>query len=155
MSEEEQKKPAAKAKKEKPPAVEDKPFSEFMEGHYVPALETALQEQGIEDLELQFVKGKFPPSLKIAEECPQVKGSWLGGRRQFTVYFPGEDIKGPKFFSWAADGAPVPALLPQPVRTAQIETSGFTDSTIVLAGPSTVKSAPAAFARAIRCPICS
>jgi len=104
MSEEEQKKPAAKAKKEKPPAVEDKPFSEFMEGHYVPALETALQEQGIEDLELQFVKGKFPPSLKIAEECPQVKGSWLGGRRQFTVYFPGEDIKGPKFFSWAADG---------------------------------------------------
>ncbi|MEB3885711.1 DUF2996 domain-containing protein [Lyngbya sp. CCY1209] len=104
MSEEEQKKPAAKAKKEKPPAVEDKPFPEFMEGHYVPALQTALQEQGIEDLQLQFVNGKFPPSLKIAEECPQVKGSWLGGRRQFTVYFPGEDIKGPKFFSWAADG---------------------------------------------------
>lgn len=104
MSEEEQKKPAAKAKKEKPPAVEDKPFPEFMEEHYVRALQTALQEQGIEDLDLQFVKGKFPPSLKIAEECPQVKGSWLGGRRQFTVYFPGEDIKGPKFFSWAADG---------------------------------------------------
>ncbi|MGC9528143.1 MAG: DUF2996 domain-containing protein [Limnospira sp.] len=104
MSEEEQKKPAAKAKKEKPPAVEDKPFLEFMEGHYVPALQTALQEQGIEDLQLQFVNGKFPPSLKIAEECPQVKGSWLGGRRQFTVYFPGEDIKGPKFFTWASDG---------------------------------------------------
>ena len=104
MSEEEQKKPAAKGKKEKPPAVEDKPFPEFMEGHYVPALQTALQEQGIEDLDLQFVKGKFPPSLKIAEDCWQVKGSWLGGRRQFTVYFPGEDIKGSKFFSWAADG---------------------------------------------------
>lgn len=105
MSEEEKKKPAAaKAKKEKPPAIEEKPFPEFIEGHYLPALKTAFQEQGIEDLDLQFVNGKFPPSLKIAEDCWQVKGSWLGGRRRFNIYFPGEDIKGPKFFSWAADG---------------------------------------------------
>lgn len=110
MSEEEKKKPPAKAKKEKPPAVEDKPFPEFIKSHYMPNIEKALEEQGITDLELEFVNGKFPPSLKIAEDCWQVTGSWQGGNRQFNIYFPQEDIKGQKFFAWAANGTQPSAI---------------------------------------------
>src|SRR3712207_9555174 len=40
---------AAKAKKEKAPAVEDKPFTEFIEQDYLPALRTALAKQGAEE----------------------------------------------------------------------------------------------------------
>ena len=51
--------PAAKAaksppKKEKPPALEDKPFTEFMEQNFLPTLATALQAKGIEDIQLTF-----------------------------------------------------------------------------------------------------
>jgi hypothetical protein len=38
---------AAAAKKEKPPAVEDKPFAEFIEQDYLPALKKALGSQGL------------------------------------------------------------------------------------------------------------
>ena len=41
-------------------------------------------------------------------------------------------------------------LLPDPVRTAVIETTGFVDLTIVEAGPRSMKSAPAAFTAAER-----
>ncbi|MBS0016656.1 MAG: DUF2996 domain-containing protein [Arthrospira sp. SH-MAG29] len=110
MSEEEKKKPAAKAKKEKPPAVEDKPFPEFIENHYIPAVKKALEKEGITDLDVAFVKAKFPPSLQIAEDCWQVTGSWQGGARKFNIYFPQEDIKGQKFFSWAANGTEPSAI---------------------------------------------
>ncbi|MDY6900594.1 MAG: DUF2996 domain-containing protein [Cyanobacteriota bacterium] len=93
------KKPAAK-KKEKPPAVEDKPFEEFMREHYVPALEKAIADEGVEDLHLDFAKQKLPiPGYEKAEECWQVLGNFQNGLRQFNVYFPDEDIKGKKAFS--------------------------------------------------------
>jgi hypothetical protein len=41
-------------------------------------------------------------------------------------------------------------LFPEPVRTAVIDTTGFVDFTIVDAGPSNMKSAPAAFTSAER-----
>ena len=93
------KKPAAK-KKEKPPAVEDKPFEEFMRQHYVPALEKAIAEEGVEDLHLNFTKQKIPiPGYKNESECWQIVGNFQNGLRQFNVYFPDEDIKGKKAFS--------------------------------------------------------
>jgi len=93
------KKPAAK-KKEKPPAVEDKPFEEFMREHYVPALQKAIADEGVEDLHLDFAKQKLPiPGYEKAEECWQVVGSFQNGLRKFNVYFPDEDIKGKKAFS--------------------------------------------------------
>ncbi len=52
------KKPAAK-KKEKPPKLEDKPFNEFMEQHYLPSLKEAMAKEGIEDLSLEFAKRKL------------------------------------------------------------------------------------------------
>ena len=98
--------PAAKAKKEKAPAVEDKPFSEFIEQEYVPALKKAFAKEGIEDVELTFVKDKIQiPGLSKAEACWQVAGSWKNGHRQFQIYFPGEDINKQKAFSWSTNGA--------------------------------------------------
>ncbi|NJK39389.1 MAG: DUF2996 domain-containing protein [Oscillatoriales cyanobacterium RM2_1_1] len=107
-SEEAQPKAAPKSagkKPPKPPAVEDKPFNEFVEQEYLPALEKALNSQGVEDLELKFIKQKFPPSVGVSEECWQVIGQWQSGKRQFSLYFPGEDIKSQKFFSCVANSA--------------------------------------------------
>ncbi len=100
MSEEEK-----KPKKEKPPAVEDKPFTEFIEQDYLPALQEALQEKGVEDLELKFAQEKLPPGLGASEACWQVIGKWQAGKRQFNLYFPNEDIKAQKVFSCAANGS--------------------------------------------------
>ncbi len=104
MSEEtEAKKPAAK---EKASAVEDKPFAEFIEQDYLPALKKALSSQGVEDLDLKFAQEKLPAGLGNSERCWQVIGQWQGGKRQFNVYFPNEDIKSQKVFSCAANGKP-------------------------------------------------
>jgi hypothetical protein len=99
-------KPAAKAKKEKAPAVEDKPFQEFIEQDYVPALKKAFAKEGIEDVEVNFVKGKIQiRGLSQGDDCWQVAGSWKAGQRKFNVYFPDEDISKQKAFSWATNGA--------------------------------------------------
>jgi hypothetical protein len=100
-------KPAAKkAKKEKPPAPEDKPFNEFIEQEYLPALKSAFAQEGVEDVELSFVKDKIQvPGLSQNADCWQVVGSWKSGQRQFNVYFPDEDISKQKAFSWATNGA--------------------------------------------------
>lgn len=78
----------AAAKKQKPPAVEDKPFADFIQQDYLPALESAFAEQSIDDLTLGFADN-------------QVTGSWQDGQRQFAVYFPQGDIKKQRAFSWS------------------------------------------------------
>ncbi len=97
----ESEKTAAKAaKKEKPPALEDKPFEEFMQQHYLPALQAAITKEGVPDVKLTFAKQKYSIiGFTSAEECWQVIGSWQGGKRQFNVYFPEENIQGKKGFS--------------------------------------------------------
>ncbi|MFN6033941.1 MAG: DUF2996 domain-containing protein [Dolichospermum sp.] len=97
----ESEKTAAKAaKKEKPPALEDKPFEEFMQQHYLPALQEAITKEGVPDVKLTFAKQKYSIiGFTSAEECWQVIGSWQGGQRQFNVYFPEENIQGKKGFS--------------------------------------------------------
>jgi Protein of unknown function (DUF2996) len=96
-------KPAASAgaKKEKAPAVEDKPFVEFMQQDYLPALQKAIAQQGVQDLNLTLSKQKIPIiGFEKAEECWQVIGSWQNGLRQFNLYFPEEDIGGKRGFSY-------------------------------------------------------
>ena len=84
--------PKAKATaKAKAPKVEDKPFAEFIQQDYLPALEQALSDHNIFDFTLTF-------------ENNQVTGRWLDGRRQFTVYFPQGDIKRQRAFSWSFNG---------------------------------------------------
>ncbi|MBW4557708.1 MAG: DUF2996 domain-containing protein [Trichormus sp. ATA11-4-KO1] len=98
---------AKAAKKEKPPAVEDQPFIEFMQQHYLPTLQKAITEQGVQDLQLSFAKQKLPiAGFQSAEECWQVIGSWQNGQRQFNLYFPDEDIQGKKGFSCNAGKKP-------------------------------------------------
>ncbi|MEH1966601.1 MULTISPECIES: DUF2996 domain-containing protein [unclassified Nostoc] len=97
-------KPAAAAKaakKEKAPSVEDKPFVEFIEQDYLPALQKAIAQQGVQDLQVSFAKQKVPiTGFESAEECWQIIGCWSEiGRRQFNLYFPEEDIQGKKGFS--------------------------------------------------------
>jgi hypothetical protein len=97
-------KPAAAAKaakKEKAPSVEDKPFVEFIEQDYLPALQKAIAQQGVQDLQVSFAKQKVPiTGFESAQECWQIIGSWKEkGQRQFNLYFPDEDIQGKKGFS--------------------------------------------------------
>jgi hypothetical protein len=100
----EETKPAAK-KKAKPPALEDKPFTEFMEQHFTPKLQAALTEAGLGDMQISFTKQ--PVSLAgfdSKEECWQIEGKWQQGKRQFNLYYFDEDIKGQKGFSAATHG---------------------------------------------------
>lgn len=96
---------AAKAKKAKPPKLEDKPFSEFIQEHYLPALTEAMAKEGIDDLDLTFVEQGVPiKGANSNEPCWQVVGKWDNGERQFNIYFPDEDIKGQKAFSRSTYG---------------------------------------------------
>lgn len=95
----------AKAKKAKPPKIEDKPFSEFIQEHYLPALKEAMAESGIEEVDLTFVEQRVPiREANSNEPCWQVIGKWQNGDRQFNLYFPEGDIKGQKAFSYATYG---------------------------------------------------
>ena len=98
-------KPPAKAKKAKPPKLEDKPFNEFMAQHFTPALQEAFKAEGVEDVQLQFTKQGIPiKGANPSEQCWQIIGSWQNGKRQFNLYFLDEDITGQKAFSSATDG---------------------------------------------------
>lgn len=90
------------AKKVKPPALEDKPFTEFMEQHFTPTLKTALEKQGLEDIQVDFVKAKIPiKGFESNPECWQVVGNLQN--RQFSFYFLEENINGQKAFSCTTD----------------------------------------------------
>ena len=89
-------KPAAK-KKEKPPAIENKPFAEFIETHYLPGLSEAFEKQGVSDLKLTF-------------EDNEVSGVWQNGDRQFTVYFLDGDISKKKAFTCSTKNAPADTI---------------------------------------------
>ncbi|MEM1369761.1 MAG: DUF2996 domain-containing protein [Cyanobacteria bacterium P01_H01_bin.15] len=87
-------------KKEKPPALEDKPFEEFVEQHFVPAIADTLKEKGVEGLELKFREA--PIELRgtaSGETCWQINAVWPAGNRRFNLYFPEQDIKGSKGFT--------------------------------------------------------
>lgn len=94
-------------KKEKAPAIEDKPFGEFIEQHFTPALKEAFASEGIGDVELNFVKEPLPVSGFASDEpCWQVTGRWGSGARGFNLYFLEENIAGPKAFSWVTNNYP-------------------------------------------------
>jgi hypothetical protein len=97
---------APAAKKPKEPTIEEKPFAEFIEQHFVPALGDALKKLGISDLELSFENTKLPFVGMSSEPCPQVSGTWLDNARQFTIYFIDGDINGKKAFSYGENNKP-------------------------------------------------
>jgi hypothetical protein len=94
-----------KAKKEKPPAIEDKPFTDFMEQHFTPTLKESLTKEGLTDIELSFTQAPLSiPGATSDDPCWQVIGTWNQGKRQFKLYFPEESIKGQKAFSYGVNG---------------------------------------------------
>jgi hypothetical protein len=95
---------AQAAKKPKGPTIEEKPFGEFIEQHFLPALQDALTKLGIPDLSLTFTQEKLPFVGAADGVYPQVAGSWLNKTRQFTLYFLDEDINGRKAFSHGENG---------------------------------------------------
>jgi Protein of unknown function (DUF2996) len=87
---------AAPKAKEKPPkkeAVEDKPFPDFIQQDYLPALNKALSAQGVLDLKLSFQENT-------------VLGQWMSGQRHFAVYFPEGDINAQRAFSCTVGNRP-------------------------------------------------
>ncbi|MEY2856737.1 MAG: hypothetical protein RLZZ74_1047 [Cyanobacteriota bacterium] len=98
-------KPAAKAKQEKAPKLEEKPFNEFIAEHYLPTLKVAMAQLGVGDADLTFVQQGVPiKGVNSNEPCWQVVGKWQNGDRQFNIYFPDEDISGQKAFSSSTYG---------------------------------------------------
>ena len=96
----------AKAKKAKPPKLEDKPFAEFIEQHFLPAVKEALaQEEGLEDFKLSFDTQPINVIGVDKDSYPQVIGRWSNGARQFNIAFLEESVTGPKVYSFATDGA--------------------------------------------------
>ncbi len=89
---------------EQEPPIEEKPFAEFIEQHFIPAVKDALSKEGIPDLELWLQTDQFP--LGDQQTCSQVVGQWDGGNRRFTLYFLEDDIKGQKAFCYSASDAP-------------------------------------------------
>ncbi len=88
------------AKKEKPPAVEAKPFTEFIQQDYLPALTQALVEKGVTDLQIALEQAKISvKGFETAPVCSQVIGSWDGGKRQFNIYFFEDNIQGKRAIS--------------------------------------------------------
>ncbi|MBE9059999.1 DUF2996 domain-containing protein [cf. Phormidesmis sp. LEGE 11477] len=104
------------AKKKKPPKLEDKPFNEFMEQHYLPSLKEAMAKEGIEELNLEFAKRKLEVMGQSGDDPYwQVQGQWTEaseGDRQFNIAFIDEDISGQKVFTLTSNGA-VPSTVEQ------------------------------------------
>jgi Protein of unknown function (DUF2996) len=91
---------APAAKKEKAPALEDKPFADFIRQDFVPAIQSGLSAQGLADLKLEFAKAPVTISgVPNMPDCWQIVGKWKNNTRQFNLYFFTEDIQGQRGFS--------------------------------------------------------
>ncbi|MBW4462818.1 MAG: DUF2996 domain-containing protein [Nodosilinea sp. WJT8-NPBG4] len=98
--------PKAAPKKEKPPALEDKPFTEFIEQHFIPTLESALKDKGLDDIQLTLDQRPLEVfGVSDDEQYWHVKGQWRKGDRQFNIAFTKDNISSPKLFYFADRGS--------------------------------------------------
>jgi Protein of unknown function (DUF2996) len=94
------------AKKEKPPAIEAKPFAEFIQTYYLPSLKDGLVKANI-NADLKFLKQNLPVvGYANAPECWQIEAKWTvpGQTRQFNLYFYEENIQASRGFSITDSG---------------------------------------------------
>ena len=97
-------KPAAAApaaKPAKPPALEDKPFAEFVPELLIPAVAKEIEAYGGPACSLSFEQGPMPV---VGSPCWMVIGALPGGRR-FWLCFTGEAITSAKTIAVAEAGA--------------------------------------------------
>ena len=97
---------AAPKPKPKPPKPEDKPFPEFIDTLFIPAVSKQLEDNGIQADRLERVQGERPV---VGGSCPMVVGELPGGRR-FWLCFGIADITSPKLIALAEAGSE-PTLL--------------------------------------------
>ncbi|MCY3908557.1 MAG: DUF2996 domain-containing protein, partial [Cyanobacteria bacterium MAG COS3_bin_20] len=98
--------PAKAAPKAKPPKPEDKPFPEFIDTLFLPAVAKQLAEHDITADRLERMDGQRPV---VGGECPMVVGELPGGRR-FWVCFSKADINSAEVIA-RADAGSDPTLL--------------------------------------------
>jgi hypothetical protein len=99
--------PAAAAKpKPKPPALEDRPFEEFVPQLLLPALASEVEAYGGPAPELSFEEGPMPV---IGSPCWMVKGV-LPGEHRFWLCFTEADISSAKTIAISEAGGE-PSLL--------------------------------------------
>ncbi len=90
-------------KQEKSYLVEDKPFTDFIQQNYLPALRQTFIEKNISDFHVSLEHSKIAVSgFEILPECSQVIGCWNGGTHQFNIYFFEDDIQGQRALSCAS-----------------------------------------------------
>jgi Protein of unknown function (DUF2996) len=94
---------APAAKKEKAPALEDKPFADFVQQDLMPAIQNNLDS--LSDLQLEFAQKPVQISgVPGVPDCWQIVGKWKNGSRQFNLYFFKGDIQGQRGFSCISNG---------------------------------------------------
>ena len=98
---------AAAEAKVKPPAPEDKPFSEFVPQLLLPALAKECQAYGGPAPNLVFEEGPMPV---VGGNCWMVKGD-LPGERRFWLCFATPELGAIKTIALAEGGSSVPSLL--------------------------------------------
>lgn len=98
---------AAAEAKVKPPAPEDKPFSEFVPQLLLPALAKECQAYGGPAPSLVFEEGPMPV---VGGNCWMVKGD-LPAERRFWLCFATPELGAIKTIALAEGGSRVPSLL--------------------------------------------
>jgi hypothetical protein len=89
-------------KQEKPRPVEEKPFIDFIQQDYIPALTQVFIKKEITDFHINLEHSKIAVNgFETAPECSQVVGCWNSGSgtRQFNIYFFEDDIQGQRAIS--------------------------------------------------------
>ena len=92
--------------KPKPPKIEDKPFSEFINQHLIPGIKQALTSKGINLEALELNKTQRPV---VGGECWVLFGQLSVGRK-FWLTFDTDNIKSSKNIS-IAESSSEPSLL--------------------------------------------
>ena len=90
------------AKKAKPPKLEDKPFLEFMQEHFIPEFQKTLQDRELPDIDLSLKEDKISVvGYEQMDKCWQLVGKM--NERQFFVYFLEGTIHAQKAFACTVD----------------------------------------------------
>jgi len=102
----------AQGKKVKASGAEKKPFVDFIQQDYLPALKQMLTRLELPDVDIEFQKQKMPLRGYTHVECSQVIGHWNQGKDQFIVYFFDDDVQGNRGLSLANAGTHPSTLEP-------------------------------------------
>ena len=85
-------KPPVPKKTIKPPKIEDKPFDEFINNHFIPGLEKSINEKKLEIKEIKLIEGNRPV---VGGKCWMIFCEFINDRK-FWLCFNKETITSDK-----------------------------------------------------------